>query len=74
MCEHFCNWRAKCTDEAKTQVGRRPKYEGSPSLANSCEFVPPSFAIPFPPSSDTVVIILVSVKDGRSIEIEHVKK
>jgi|SRR5579863_7123935 len=25
MCQHVCYWGAICTDEAKTQVGRRPK-------------------------------------------------
>jgi hypothetical protein len=43
-------------------------------LANVCEFVPPSLAVPSPPTFDMDKIVLVSVKDGRSIEIEDVKK
>jgi hypothetical protein len=74
MCHHVCNWRAICTDKAKTQVGRRTKDELSPFLANLCEFVPPSFAIPYLPSYDTGINVLISIKDGRSIEIEYVKK
>jgi hypothetical protein len=74
MCQHVCNWRAICTDEAKTQVGWRPKYQVSPSLANVCEFVPPPFAIPSPPSYDKNFVILISIKDRRSIKIEDVKK
>ena len=43
-------------------------------MANLCEFVPPSFALPFAPSKGTDVIALVSVKDGRPIKIKYVKK
>jgi hypothetical protein len=58
----------------RPQVGWRPKYKAPPSLANVGEFVPPLFAIPFPPSYDTDILNLISVKDGWSIEIEDVKK
>ena len=74
MCQYDRNWRAMCADKAKTQVGRRPEYELPPSLANMCEFVPPLLAIPYPPSHEKLIIILVSVKDGWSIEIKDVKK
>jgi hypothetical protein len=74
MGQHGCDWRAMCTDEAKTKVRCRSKYEVSPSLANLCEFVPPSFASPSLPSCDTDNIILVSVEDDRTIEIKYVKK
>lgn len=42
-------------------------------MANAGEFVPPSLAIPSLPTLDTVSITLVSVKDGRPIEIKYVK-
>jgi hypothetical protein len=39
------------------------------------EFVPPSFAVPFLPTSDIgKIIVLVSIKDGRSIEIKYIKE
>jgi hypothetical protein len=63
-----------CTDKAKTQVRRRAEYELPPSLANVREFVPPLFAIPYPPSNEKLIVILVSVKDGRSIKIKDVKR
>lgn len=74
MCQHVCNGCANCTDEAKTEVGCRPKYEVPPSLANVHEFVPPFFTVPPLPSCDTVTLIIISVKDGRSIGIKDVKK
>ena len=74
MSEHVCNWRAPYTDEAKTQVGCRAEQEVSPSLANLCEFVPPSFAVPSSPSRGTDLITLVSIKKVRSIEIKNVDK
>jgi hypothetical protein len=36
-----------------------------------CEFVPPSFVLP---ASDMGNIILVSIEDGRSIEIKDIEK
>jgi hypothetical protein len=39
-----------------------------------CQFVPPSFTDPCPPTFDSVKITLISVKDGWSIEIEDVKE
>jgi len=39
-----------------------------------CEFVPPSFAVPFIPCYAIALIIHISVEDGRSIEIKYVKK
>jgi hypothetical protein len=39
-----------------------------------CESVPPSFPVPSLPTSDTVKINLVSVKDGWSIEFNYVEK
>jgi hypothetical protein len=52
MVEHICDRRAKCTEEAKTEVGCGPEYEDPPSLANMCEFIPPLFASPLPPLSE----------------------
>ena len=73
MCQHVRNGFARRTDEAKTEVGCRPKYEVPPSLADVCEFIPPFSMVPFRPSSDTDTII-ISVEDGRSIEMKDVKK
>jgi hypothetical protein len=36
--------------------------------------VPPSFTVPYPPTNDFVNVTLVSVKDGRSIEIKDIKE
>ena len=36
--------------------------------------MPPSFAVPFPPSKSMDLIIFVFVKDGRPIEIKYVNK
>jgi hypothetical protein len=74
MRQNVCNRRTSCADEAKTQKGCRPEYEASPSWANVNEFVPPSFAIPSPPTSETNLIVFVSVKDGRPIEKKDIEK
>ena len=74
MRQHVCHWCAICKDEANIEVGCGPKQDVSPSLANLCECVPPSFTVPRPPTRDTVKITLVPVKDGWSIEIKDVKK
>lgn len=73
VCQHVSNGFTRCTDETKLEVGCRPKCEVPPSSANMCEFIPPFSTIPSRPSSDRDTII-ISVKDGRSIEIEYVKK
>ena len=41
-------------------------------MANVCEFVLPSFAVPSHPTADTGKPILFSFKDDRSIEIKDV--
>jgi hypothetical protein len=46
MCQHVCYRCARRTNKEKTQVGCRPKYEASPSLANVREVVPPAFVVP----------------------------
>jgi len=38
------------------------------------EFVPPLLAVPFLPSHDTYTIVVIVVKDVRSIEKKDVKK
>ncbi len=52
MCQHVLNERVICTDEAKSEVGCRPKHEISPSLADMCEFVSPLLMAPSPPSCE----------------------
>jgi hypothetical protein len=64
MCQHVCHGHAKCTDEAKTEVGCRPEYEIPPSLADVCEIVPPSLTVLFPPSCETDTFIVISIEDG----------
>jgi hypothetical protein len=56
MGEHICYGRARCTNEAKTEVGGRPKYEGSPSSANLHESVPPPFVAPIRPHDKAIFI------------------
>jgi len=71
MCEHICHRRATCTNEAKTEVGCRPKYEVSPSSANLHELVPPPFAMPIPPYNGAIFIFL---EGTWTTEIKYVKK
>ena len=71
MCEHICYRRATCTNEAKTEVGCRAKYEVSPSSANLHELVPPPFAMPIPPYNGAIFIFL---EGTWTTEIKYVKK
>jgi hypothetical protein len=58
MSEHICHGRARCTNEAKTEVGGRPKYDVSPSSANVHESVPPPFLTPIRPHGNAIFIFL----------------
>jgi hypothetical protein len=60
--------------QAKDGGGCRPKYEIPPSLANVPELIPPFFTVLSLPSGENVTVILISVKRGRSIETEDIKK
>ena len=71
MIEHVCDRCARCTDEAKTEVVYRPKYDSYlgrhptsevlPSLANMWELIPPVFASPVPPLSAENDHVILSV-------------
>jgi len=71
MCEHICYGSATSTNEAKTEVRGRPKYEVSPSSANPNEHVPPPFVSPIPPFNTTIF----SFFEGTwTTEIKHGEK
>ena len=75
MCQHVCNGCAFCTDKGDTQVGCRPKYDSTPSLANMRKLIPPSSAVPSPaPPYETTSIALVFAQKKWSIEMEYVEK
>lgn len=46
-------------NKAKVQVEWRPEYEKPPSSADVSEFVPPTFAVPFPPLYDEELVVFV---------------
>jgi hypothetical protein len=58
MCQHVCNWRAKGTDKAKTDVGCRPEYEFLSSLLDVCEIAPPSSTVLFPHTCEMDIILV----------------
>ena len=74
MSQHVYNGRAICADEAKAQIGCRPEYEVSPSLANVCKFIPPPFVVPSPIPCETGFIVLVFAYNNVPVEIKDVEK
>lgn len=61
-------------NKAKVQVEWRPEYEKPPSSADMSEFVPPTFAIPFPPLYDEELVVLIFVQEDGTIEVKDVEE
>src|SRR6266851_446406 len=71
ICEHICDGRSTCTNEAKVQIGGRTKNEAPPSSANLYELVPPAFAAPISPHDTAITIVH---EETWSREIKYAEK
>ena len=74
MGEHVCDLCPTCANEGDLEMEYRVKKEVSPSATDLYKPVPPSFAVPFPPSQDIRILAdLAFVQYHRPTEREYDK-